>query len=229
MSDMDSRLDKVAALGDPTRRELYGYVSRQREPVSREQVAAALGLPHHVAKFHLDRLVIGGLLDAEYRRPPGRGGPGAGRPAKVYRAAGAIEVSVPERRYDVAGRVLVRAVGAAARTGVPVGDALADSARAAGREVAAGMGPSKHDGRRRLGRLTEVLEWCGFEPSKVGRDIVLANCPFDRLADEDRELVCGMNLSFVEGVLQGVDAGGATARLDVDRQPRGCCVRISTS
>ena len=65
--------------------------------------------------------------------------------------------------------------------------------------------------------------------TKYTRDIVLANCPFDRLADEDRELVCGMNLSFVEGVLQGVDAGGATARLDVDRQPRGCCVRISTS
>jgi predicted ArsR family transcriptional regulator len=231
MSDIDSRIDRVAALGDRTRRAIYRYASRQPDPVTREQVADALDLPHHVAKFHLDRLARDGLLGAEYRRPPGRGGPGAGRPAKVYRAVGTVEVSVPERRYDVAGTVLVRAVGAVIRTGAPVSEALAEAAGTAGREVGAHACPTTPDGRRRLRRLTEVLESCGFEPSKVGRDIVLANCPFERLADEDRDIVCGMNLSFVRGVLDGVGAAGVTARLDPDPDPRrtSCCVRITTS
>ena len=229
MSDIDSRIDRVAALGDHTRRALFRYVSHQPDGVTREQVAAALDLPHHVAKFHLDRLVEGGLLDADYRRPPGRGGPGAGRPAKVYRVAGPVDVSVPERRYDVAGRVLVRAVGAIARTGIPVSDALAGAARTAGREIAADVAPpTKPDRRRVLARLSEVLESCGFEPAKAGREIVLANCPFDRLATEDRDVVCGMNLWFVRGVLDAAGADGVTARLDPDPQGGRCCVMIST-
>src|SRR5215469_4511121 len=111
MSDLDSRIERVAALGDHTRRALYRYVSRQGDAVTREQVAEALDLPHHVAKFHLDRLVTGGLLDAEYRRPPGRGGPGAGRPAKVYRRShGELAFTVPERHYDLAASILASAV-----------------------------------------------------------------------------------------------------------------------
>src|SRR5438045_398628 len=82
--------------------------------VNREQAAAGAGVAHHVAKFHLDRLVDDGLLTAEYRRPAGRGGPGAGRPAKLYRRSDVdLEVSLPERRYDLAGRLLVRAVAEA--------------------------------------------------------------------------------------------------------------------
>src|SRR5262245_49591347 len=114
--DLDSRIEQVAALGEPARRALYRYVAGQSEPVTREQAASAVDVPRHVAKFHLDRMVADGLLEFDYRRPAGRGGPGAGRPAKVYRANGDIEVSVPERRYDLAGRVLVRAVSEAART-----------------------------------------------------------------------------------------------------------------
>src|SRR4051794_35344309 len=88
----------VAALGEPVRRDLYRYVVTQHDPVSREAAAAATGVAHHVAKFNLDRLVAEGLLDVEYSRPPGRGGPGAGRPAKLYRrAARDISVSLPER------------------------------------------------------------------------------------------------------------------------------------
>jgi predicted ArsR family transcriptional regulator len=53
----------------------------------------------------------------------------------------------------------------------------------------------------------------------------LRNCPFHCLADEDRELVCGMNLSFVQGLLEGVGADQASAALDPSSS--GCCVRIA--
>src|SRR3954471_7060684 len=138
MPDLDTRIAQLSALAEPIRRALYAFVAAQREPVTREQAASGLDVPVHVAKFHLDRLVEDGLLDAEYRRPPGRGGPGAGRPAKVYRrSAIEVEVSLPERRYAVAGRVLVRAVAYAEREDVPIAAALEHVALDAGHDAGA--------------------------------------------------------------------------------------------
>src|SRR4051794_26175263 len=95
-SDLDARLEQVGALAESVRRALYRYVVAQDEPVTREQAAAGIGVALHVAKFNLDRLVEAGLLDADYRRPLGVGGPGAGRPAKAYRRADTdVEVSLP--------------------------------------------------------------------------------------------------------------------------------------
>jgi predicted ArsR family transcriptional regulator len=173
-----------------------------------------------VAKFHLDRLVADGLLDFDYRRPAGRGGPGAGRPAKVYRATGDIDVSIPPRRYDLAGRLLVRAIATSARDDLPVTAAVSDVARAAGHDLARqATGP-----RRR--RLRTALEACGFDPVESGGEVTLHNCPFHRLAEEDRDLVCHMNLAFVRGLLDGLGAAPASAELDP--LVGGCCVRIRT-
>ena len=84
-----------------------------------------MGVPRSVAAFHLDRLVADGLLTTEYRRLSGRQGPGAGRPAKLYRRAeGEVSVSLPDRRYDLAARLLAGAVDEATRTGTPVAEAL---------------------------------------------------------------------------------------------------------
>ena len=103
----DERVGRIAALGEPLRRALYRYVAAQPEPVSRDEAAAAVGIARHVTKFHLDRLEADGLLETSYSRPPGRGGPGAGRPAKRYRrSSGEVSVSLPARSYDLAGRVM---------------------------------------------------------------------------------------------------------------------------
>src|SRR5690348_9709069 len=92
----------IGALADPARRALYGYVASAREPVSREQAATGCDLPVHSARFHLDRLVDEGLLEVEYKRLTGRTGPGAGRPAKLYRRAEReVSLSLPARHYDV--------------------------------------------------------------------------------------------------------------------------------
>src|SRR3982751_6458225 len=125
----------IAALTEPVRRALYRYVVRNG-PVSREEVAAGVGVAHHVAKFNLDKLVTDGLLDAEYRRPPGRTGPGSGRPAKLYRRGTRdIAVSLPERHYDVAGQVFAEAITMATRGTLPVPVALRTVARNVGRRM----------------------------------------------------------------------------------------------
>src|ERR1700712_4731250 len=99
-------IEAVAALAEPPRRRLYEHVARAGQPVSRDDASAALGIPRATAAFHLDRLAVDGLLEVSRQRRTGRSGPGAGRPAKLYRRAGAtVAVSLPERRYDLAGEL----------------------------------------------------------------------------------------------------------------------------
>jgi len=225
--NLDDRLDRIAGLSAPVRRALYRFVAGEAEPVSREQAAAGIGVAVHVAKFHLDRLVHDGLLQAEYRRPAGRGGPGAGRPAKVYRRAGPdIEVSIPERRYDVAAQLLARAVGTAQREDVPIGDAIDDVAGDAGRRLGAEAAarPRRSPRARRAAEVVNVLSDRGYQPCPAGHDVVLANCPFRTLAAEETDVICGMNRAFLQGVLDGL--GERELRAVLDPAPGRCCVRI---
>lgn len=217
MDDQD--VAAVAALAEPTRRRLYEHVVRQPEPVGRDEAAAAVGLPRTTAAFHLDRLVADGLLDAVFERRTGRSGPGAGRPAKLYRRSGCqVAVSLPGRRYDLAGRLLAEAFEEAERTGVAPRDALARRAHRAGRELAA----TAHRGGRDA--VLRVLEEHGFEPRAEDGAVTLGNCPFHELARDHAQLVCGMNLRLIEGLLDGVaePTFSALLRPAADR----CCVRL---
>lgn len=117
------QIDTVAALAEPLRRRLYEYVVAQPQEVSRDQAAAGVGVDRAVAAFHLDRLVREGLLEASYRRLGSRTGPGAGRPSKLYRRGPAqVTVSLPQREYELAARLLLRAVANA--TGPSAQDSL---------------------------------------------------------------------------------------------------------
>jgi predicted ArsR family transcriptional regulator len=206
----------IGALADPARRALYKYVAAASDAVSRDQAAAGVGLPRHTVKFHLDRLVEEGLLDTEYRRLSGRRGPGAGRPSKLYRrSAREIEVSLPERHYDLAGRILADAVSSAPAAR----DAVADAAVREGRRLAGGAGaaPRLADAARALGEL-------GYEPRVEGERVVLGNCPFHALVKEHTALVCGMNVNLLEAMLEEWGTEGVTAVLDP--APGRCCVTL---
>jgi predicted ArsR family transcriptional regulator len=229
--DFDQRVKSVAALADPVRRALYQYVVAQAEPVSREQAASGVGVAHHAAKFHLDKLEEDGLLDVEHRRPPGRRGPGAGRPAKHYkRTTGEIEVSLPPRHYDLAGELMAQAIVASETTTTPAAEALSAVAAQAGRELgtaARAAVPSRSGAKKLLTVVGGILANQGYEPRVDGTTITLANCPFHTLAQKHTELVCGMNLDLVEGLLQGLGTSSLQARLNPS--PGRCCVTIAAS
>src|SRR5687768_18495624 len=110
----DPGRDDVASLGslaDPSRRALYEFVSRQPEPTGRDEAAAAAGLSRTLAAYHLDRMVEDGLLEVSFARRTGRTGPGAGRPAKLYRRASReFNVSLPPRDYELAAQIFADAV-----------------------------------------------------------------------------------------------------------------------
>jgi DNA-binding transcriptional ArsR family regulator len=107
MQKLEKDIGHLSVLSDELRRRMYLYVREQTGPVTREDVARAMGLSRKLAAFHLDKLAEEGLLEFQYKRPPGRSGPGAGRPAKQYRVSDMeLEVSLPERRYDLVGDCL---------------------------------------------------------------------------------------------------------------------------
>src|SRR4051794_18759574 len=101
----------VHLLAEPTRRRVFDVVRAADEPLTRDAAASAAGVSRGLAAFHLDALADAGLLTVDFARPPGRTGPGAGRPAKRYAAADVdIELTVPPRRYDLAARIFARAI-----------------------------------------------------------------------------------------------------------------------
>ncbi len=221
---MAARVSAVAALDEPSRRRLYDHVVRQPGPVSRDEAAAALELPRTTAAFHLDRLVDEGLLDVSYERRTGRTGPGAGRPSKLYRRSERqVGVSLPERRYDLAGQLLAAALAEAERSGDSPRAVLDRRAHELGKDL--GNTARTADSRRdNTAAVLRVLEAYGFEPRAEGGDVVLANCPFHALAQEHTELVCGMNLCLLDGLLDGLGRTGLSARLDPTSAH--CCVRL---
>jgi predicted ArsR family transcriptional regulator len=215
-------IEAIAMLEEPNRRRLYDLVSGSPTAVGRDEAAEALAMSRELAAFHLDRLTDAGLLATEYRRRNGRAGPGAGRPAKLYRrSSGEVSVSLPPRRYDRAAEAMAIALEKLGRRGKgaiePVAhrQGLAEVARA--RE--AGLdGPAQAP----EDELVEVLRGAGYEPSADrSGEIVLRNCPYDALVAEHRELTCGMNVAWAEGVVEGV---GAHMAVEFVPSPERCCV-----
>jgi predicted ArsR family transcriptional regulator len=224
----DKALQGVAALAEPARRALYDYVVSQPDAVGREEAALAAGVTRAVAAFHLDRLVSLGLLETERRRLTGRTGPGAGRPAKLYRRARRdFLVTVPPRRYDVAAELLALAVERALASGTAIAEHLAAAAREHGRrlgEAVAARLRSRPSRRAVVEALESTLGDCGYEPHVVADEVLLRNCPFDALADRHRDLVCGMNLDMLTGLASAVPGDCVTARLEPAAD--ACCVRL---
>jgi predicted ArsR family transcriptional regulator len=249
-----SGLAAVSSLGDQVRSQLYDFVSGSGGPVSRDEAAAAAGIGRGLAAYHLDKLVELGLLTAGYQRPAGRTGRGAGRPAKVYSRSGReFAVSVPPREYELAARLLARAVAAgdgparaalqaaARQCGAELGQRHQARARPAGAQQASTRQASAHPAsahpagahpasarQASAHRAAEAaLREHGFEPwhDQTGA-IRLRNCPFHQLAAEHADLTCGMNLALIEGITAGIGATGLRPALDP--APGRCCVVIET-
>lgn len=208
---------------DATRRRVYDSVVGRRRPTSRDEVAEDLGISRTLAAFHLDKLADRGLLSVSFARLTGRQGPGAGRPAKLYeRSDLEIHASLPERRYDLAGRILAAAV-ASAPGAAPAKDAALRIARDRG--VAAGAareGRRPRGARGTLAAACEVAAGLGYEPEATGDEVRLLNCPFHAVMTEAPELVCAMNTALLDGVVEGVGGTGVVAELD-PAEGR-CCV-----
>lgn len=218
------RVSRVSALADPIRRALYHFVAHQTGAVSRDQAAAGLDIPRHTAKFHLDKLVDEGLLVPEFKRLSGRTGPGAGRPAKLYRRVRKeVNVTLPRRRYDLAGHVLADTLGRIA-SGTPVDQAIADAADNAANIVIESWPPTEASD---IERLSGILTHLGYEPRAEVEGVRLSNCPFQQLSDDHAGVICPINRQFIDAVGRRLGCTDVHA-VSVDRGT-GCCVALRGS
>lgn len=220
---------RVAALEEPARRRIFEFVRRARRPVNRDDVAGEVGISRKLAAFHLDKLLERGLLKSHYARPPGRSGPGAGRSAKYYEPSEEqIDVSIPPRRYDLAGELLLEAV-----LGEAPGETAPQAALRVAREHGLRIGDEQRTQRklralgpeRALVVAREILEELGFEPYSEERGtLALRNCPFHSLARQAPDLVCAMNQAFIDGMLRGL--GNQTVESVLACKVGDCCVTL---
>jgi predicted ArsR family transcriptional regulator len=204
---LDADLGAIGSLSDPTRRRLYVFVSRSKEPIGRDEAADALGIPRQTAAYHLDRLAEEGLVDVEFLRRSGRTGPGAGRPAKLYKRTDRDhEVSLPPRRYGLAARILLEVVS--------IGAIKRKDLAAAAHRIGAELGE--------VG-LDQAFRQTGYDPVMEEGEIRFRNCPFHILKTQDQRTVCNLNLGLVEGMLE---ASGDSRKAYLEPSETYCCVRV---
>ncbi|MHC6593244.1 helix-turn-helix transcriptional regulator [Arthrobacter sp. C152] len=210
------RIAAVASLTDDKRLQLFEVVAASPRPLGRDDVAEAAGLPRSTVSFHLDRLVQDGLLAVEFHKPPGRVGPGSGRPAKMYRpVAGEVGASVPDRNYDLAGELMADAIETSLSGGEAVADALEAASYRKGSELA-----------QAARSLEDFLVQAGYQPRPDGDGgFLLPNCPFHRLSQQHPAVVCGMNGAFLRGATAG--CGSSEDRVAGDGEAGHCCARIT--
>lgn len=71
-------------------------------------------------------------------------------------------------------------------------------------------------------RAHTALSALGYEADVEAEALCLHNCPFDAMAQQHKNLACGANKHFVQGVLDGSDCDGLHASLEPSAGR--CCV-----
>lgn len=215
-------MSALGALDEPTRRRLYLFARAAGHPVTRDECAAHAGISRKLAAFHLDRLVDAGLL---VPGPPVRAQERIrGRARKTYEPSGlALDVSIPPRRYDLAGELLATAIESCRADEGPA-DAALRVAYERGRRIGDAARPKTPTKRPVKTRELAMLADQGYEPIREQGRTVLRSCPFETLARTAPELICGMNQALLEGALRGIGDTGTDAVLEPG--PGRCCVEL---
>ncbi|MDQ0632740.1 putative ArsR family transcriptional regulator [Arthrobacter pascens] len=216
-SGSSAREPGVAVLADPVRRSLYRALVRSPAPLSRDQLARMLNVAPSTAAFHLEKMVREGLLETESKKMGTRTGPGSGRPAKLYKPVfDEVSVSFPSREYELAARVLASAIEASMVTGERVEEALHTVAYREGQKL--GL---------LAGNTAQALADNGFEPEADAQGLSLGNCPFHRLAKDHIGLICGLNVSLLQGTLDGCN--DTQHRVEDAPESAPCCARLTVA
>ena len=196
--------DLASALGDTTRRGIYVTVRESAESMIASEIADLFAIHANVARHHLDHLVADGYLQVSHKRPSGRSGSGAGRPAKHYEpTAKDVSVQFPARRYDLLAELLLRIVQRIAPD--DAGSVAEEVGREYGRELAAELGFGAEEGYEAAARaVARAMTGVGFDiEARPGEHrLVTRHCPFGVAADNHPDIVCRLDQGLVSGLLE---------------------------
>jgi predicted ArsR family transcriptional regulator len=197
-------VDRLEAVGDPGLRAALLFVRAGAVPVTADDLAVAQRIHRNVARSRLERLADAGLVQASFERRSERSGPGAGRPAKTYRAAPDLSgIEFPARHYETLLGLLAEELPRERLRGVGA---------AFGRELAhaAGVRPAKRT-TAGLERVCSALRSLGYQATLERADgdeavIATPNCPLRPLvvAQPDAAVIDeGMWAGLAEAALTG--------------------------
>ena len=196
-------MDRLTAVGDPALRSALGFVRGSEAAVTADELAEHAGIHRNVARSRLERLAAAGLLEAEFSR--GRGGPGAGRPAKTYRAAPELAaIEFPAHHYEdlvgllAEGRTDLHEVGAAF-----------------GRRLAQAAGLRQG---RSLDDVCAGLRRLGFQATCEDDVIVTPTCPLRPLVAAQPQIA-----ALDEGMWTGLVGGRASCTVEGCLDPTSPC------
>lgn len=198
--------DLTSALGDPTRRAIFIAVRESPDPATTASIAALFDIHPNVARHHLDKLANDGYLRISRRRPAGRSGPGAGRPAKCYEATGkAIDLHFPSRRYDLLIDLLLRVVQEL--KGDDISLVAQSVGHSYGRELAEEIGSPNDAGyEEAVKAVASAMTGLGFDiaPDASGTRLLTSHCPFGTAATGHPDVVCSLDRGIVSGLFDAL-------------------------
>lgn len=222
----DRHLGALRVLACASRTRIFQLLQAHGGAVPVEEVAAGVGLHVNTAREHLDRLVASGFVEREAEHRTTRG-----RPRIFYRSVGSAAVAaVDGRAREQLVRLLLDGYGKAL-------ESPGDAAEQAGAEWAAQLGcPGAEASADEAADLTEQLsalrrhfEDLGFEPEfdSDALELHLRHCPFEDVARERREVVCGAHVGLARGVLTRHAGPLRVDRMEPLVEPQHCVLHLA--
>ncbi|SCG57724.1 helix-turn-helix transcriptional regulator [Micromonospora halophytica] len=194
-------------------------------PVTIQALAGQLRLHPSTVRFHLMKLVQGGLVHEEQAAPEG-----PGRPRLCYRAVRDTPPAGPTAEdqigeYQLLSHILTGYV--AAHTDDP-----AAAARSAGRQwghfLVDRPAPSDQPTREEVvTRVSGMLDKLGFEPeTEANGEILLHRCPFRAVAERHPGVICSVHLGLLQGATEELGGDPEQTVLEPFVTPRLCVARL---
>jgi predicted ArsR family transcriptional regulator len=221
----------ASLLASPVRRLIVDTLAR-RGAMTAAQLGDIIDLHVTTARFHLDQLVAGGLLESRFQKQVG-----AGRPRKLYAVApGSLE---PSRRDSEGLQVLAELLAeslTAGENGEPLSPAEAGRRWALEHVSDTHTAAADTPGRwlAKVGEMVDVLGDWGYTPEVTttngGRTarINLAHCPFLDLARKNPAVVCGIHRGLIAGAMERLGEEEADVSLEPFVAPFLCRAHVTT-
>jgi len=241
MATDDAPSTAAALLASPVRRRVVDTLARggqgtDHRSMTAAQLGAEVGLHVTTMRFHLDRLVAAGVVEASLVRPGG-----AGRPRKVYAlAAGSLHDVDARAEVDhlrMLSGLLARTVGEGVSghsiTPVEAGRRWAKEHIAP--ELASPPADSPGRWLGKLAQMIDLLQEWGYTPelrtSEGGRvaEVTLAHCPFLDLARANPVVVCGIHRGLIGGSLAQLGETATRVSLEPFVDDTTCIAHVSTT
>lgn len=221
---MNKRGDDVSRLlADPTRLEIYrAAASSGGRPLTAAEVAEKFKLHVNVARMHLEKLSLAGLLSSSYRKSAG-----GGRPPREY-AMGSRQFTFqyPPRDYQLLADISLAALESSRKPAVVAREfgrqlgekALADSGLTPGSTADSGLTAS----------MKRIVEEHGLQarvtvPEPGSLEVRAFNCIFKELSSTHSKLVCEIHRQFFIGICEShFGKVRVTSRMQIAKGGQSC-------